>query len=66
MQQEPYLRITISLQARFLLARLNPSKTHARNASGLAQSGEIIVTEDAPFEEFYKHLCMLVVQTSQS
>ena len=51
------------LQARFLLARLNPSQTHAGTASGVAQSGEVIVTEDVSFEEVYIHQSMLVVQT---
>ena len=46
-------------QARFLLAKLNPSSTHS---SGFAQSGEIIFTDDVSLQVFLEHLSKLAVQ----
>ncbi|DBA70425.1 TPA: hypothetical protein ACH3X2_011834 [Trebouxia sp. C0005] len=47
-------------QARFLLAKLNPSATHQSN-QGL--TNEIIFTEDVSLNVFTQHLCRLAVQT---
>lgn len=50
-----------SSQARFLLAKLNPSVTH-KSTYGVAQGGDIIFTDDVSFEVFMEHLRKLVVQ----
>lgn len=47
-------------QARFLLAKLNPSATY--NSDGPAPGGDIIFTDDVSFEVFLDHLQRLVVQ----
>ena len=47
-------------QARFLLAKLNPSSTHS--SSGFGQSGEIIFTDDVSLQVFLEHLSKLAVQ----
>eukprot|EP00249_Psilotum_nudum_P023949 c29037_g1_i2 orf=226-2505(+) len=49
-------------QARFLLAKLNPSATYSSN-SGVAPGGEIIFTDDVSFQVFMEHLQKLAVQT---
>ena len=55
--------VKICLQARFLLARLNPSQTHEERAPASIRTGEIIVTEDIPFGEFYKYFSEAVVES---
>ncbi|PNX63481.1 transport protein SEC23-like, partial [Trifolium pratense] len=47
-------------QARFLLAKLNPSATYNTEAS--LPGGDIIFTDDVSFEVFLDHLQRLVVQ----
>ncbi|KAF7825945.1 protein transport protein SEC23 [Senna tora] len=47
-------------QARFLLAKLNPSATYNSEAS--VPGGDIIFTDDVSFEVFLDHLQRLVVQ----
>ncbi|KAK4397165.1 protein transport protein SEC23 [Sesamum angolense] len=47
-------------QARFLLAKLNPSATY--NSDGVAPGGDIIFTDDVSFEVFLDHLQRLAVQ----
>ncbi|MCO5577964.1 hypothetical protein L7F22_031801 [Adiantum nelumboides] len=51
-----------SSQARFLLAKLNPSVTHKSNYGGL-RGGDIIFTDDVSFEVFMEHLQKLAVQS---
>ncbi|KAG6544642.1 hypothetical protein Mapa_013947 [Marchantia paleacea] len=48
-------------QARFLLAKLNPSVTHNSNQYG---SGEVIFTDDVSLQVFVDHLQRLAVQGS--
>ncbi|KAK9095614.1 hypothetical protein Scep_027083 [Stephania cephalantha] len=50
-------------QARFLLARLNPSATYS-NGTPAGPGGDIIFTDDASFDVFLDHLQRLVVQQS--
>lgn len=50
-----------SSQARFLLARLNPSSTYAHQ-SGLG-AGEVINTDDVSLTVFTDHLKRLSVQS---
>ncbi|KAL3133000.1 hypothetical protein ABBQ38_006909 [Trebouxia sp. C0009 RCD-2024] len=47
-------------QARFLLAKLNPSATHQTD-QGVAS--EVIFTEDVSLQVFTQHLCRLAVQS---
>lgn len=47
-------------QARFLLAKLNPSATY--NSDGVAPGGDVIFTDDVSFEVFLDHLQRLAVQ----
>ncbi|KAL4325687.1 hypothetical protein GQ457_11G009970 [Hibiscus cannabinus] len=47
-------------QARFLLAKLNPSATY--NSDGPRPGGDIIFTDDVSFEVFLDHLQRLAVQ----
>ncbi|KAJ4950285.1 hypothetical protein NE237_027117 [Protea cynaroides] len=47
-------------QARFLLAKLNPSATY--NSSSAPPGGDIIFTDDVSFEVFLDHLQRLAVQ----
>ena len=47
-------------QARFLLAKLNPSSTY-QNASGM--SSEVIMTDDVSLNVFTDHLRKLAVQS---
>ncbi|CAJ2664760.1 unnamed protein product [Trifolium pratense] len=49
-----------NVQARFLLAKLNPSATYNTEAS--LPGGDIIFTDDVSFEVFLDHLQRLVVQ----
>ena len=54
-----------SAQARFLLAKLNPSSTY-NNAAGAAYSGaasEVIMTDDVSLAVFTDHLKKLAVQS---
>lgn len=44
-------------QARFLLAKLNPSATHNSNGSG----GDVIFTDDVSLSVFMEHLAKLSV-----
>lgn len=48
-------------QARFLLAKLNPSATYNSGAP-IAPGGDLIFTDDVSFEVFLDHLQRLVVQ----
>ena len=48
------------VQARFLLAKLNPSATY--NTETSHPGGDIIFTDDVSFEVFLDHLQRLVVQ----
>ncbi|KNA17655.1 hypothetical protein SOVF_077960 [Spinacia oleracea] len=48
-------------QARFLLAKLNPSATYNSGAS-MAPGGDLIFTDDVSFEVFLDHLQRLTVQ----
>ncbi|GMH18623.1 hypothetical protein Nepgr_020464 [Nepenthes gracilis] len=48
-------------QARFLLAKLNPSATY-NNASDLAAGSDVIFTDDVSLQVFFEHLQRLAVQ----
>ena len=48
-------------QARFLLAKLNPSVTHNSTQSG--QSSDFLFTDDVSLQVFMDHLKRLAVQT---
>lgn len=52
-------------QARFLLAKLNPSATHdsANSLSAANGASEIILTDDVSLSVFQEHLAKLAVQT---
>ena len=61
----PYLTHHImypSLQARFLLAKLNPSATY-NSAHDVAPGSDIIFTDDVSFQVFCEHLQRLAVQS---
>ena len=47
-------------QARFLLAKLNPSSTHNNQSS---MSAEVIMTDDVSLQVFTDHLKKLAVQS---
>ncbi|TYI36063.1 hypothetical protein ES332_A03G116700v1 [Gossypium tomentosum] len=49
-------------QARFLLAKLNPSATY-NNATDIAQGSDIIFTDDVSLQVFCEHLQRLAVQS---
>lgn len=49
------------MQARFLLAKLNPSRTHTDLSQGNAGTGDVIVTEDVSFDAFLHQLQKLAV-----
>ncbi|OWM84238.1 hypothetical protein CDL15_Pgr011623 [Punica granatum] len=49
-------------QARFLLAKLNPSATY-NNANELAAGSDIIFTDDVSLQVFFEHLQKLAVQS---
>lgn len=49
------------VQARFLLAKLNPSATYHSDAP-LVPGGDILFTDDVSFEVFLDHLQRLAVQ----
>ena len=48
------------MQARFLLAKLNPSATY--NSASSLPGGDILFTDDVSFEVFLDHLQRLAVQ----
>lgn len=48
------------MQARFLLAKLNPSATYNNEAP--IPGGDVIFTDDVSFEVFLDHLQRLAVQ----
>lgn len=54
------INIFDGLQARFLLAKLNPSATY--NSDGPLPGGDVIFTDDVSFEVFLDHLQRLAVQ----
>ncbi|KAL4289488.1 hypothetical protein GQ457_14G012190 [Hibiscus cannabinus] len=49
-------------QARFLLAKLNPSATY-NNSSDMAAGSDIIFTDDVSLQVFFEHLQRLAVQS---
>ena len=49
-------------QARFLLAKLNPSATY-NNANGMAAGSDVIFTDDVSLQVFFEHLQRLAVQS---
>lgn len=50
-------------QARFLLAKLNPSATY-NNAHEMAAGMDVIFTDDVNLQVFIEHLQRLAVQSS--
>lgn len=49
-------------QARFLLAKLNPSTTHTTGSyGGVAQTAQTIFTDDVSLQTFMDHLMKLAV-----
>ncbi|XP_060181362.1 protein transport protein SEC23 B-like [Lycium barbarum] len=50
-------------QARFLLAKLNPSATY-NNANDMAAGSDVIFTDDVSLQIFFEHLQRLAVQSS--
>lgn len=53
---------TYKLQARFLLAKLNPSATY-NNANEMSAGSDIIFTDDVSLQVFFEHLSKLAVQS---
>ena len=51
------------MQARFMLAKLNPSATHDSPATLTGTTGEIILTDDVSLAVFQQHLARLAVQS---
>ena len=49
-------------QARFLLAKLNPSATY-NNAHEMAAGSDVIFTDDVSLQVFFEHLQRLAVQS---
>ena len=49
-------------QARFLLAKLNPSATY-NNATDIAAGSDVIFTDDVSLQVFFEHLQRLAVQS---
>jgi len=49
-------------QARFLLAKLNPSVTH-NSAQNAGQGGDFLFTDDVSLQVFMDHLKRLAVQS---
>ena len=47
-------------QARFLLAKLNPSATHHQSMG----AGDVIFTDDVSLQVFVEHLAKVAVQSS--
>ena len=54
------MKLVSGLQARFLLAKLNPSSTY-NSASDVAPGGEVILTDDVSLQVFMEHLQRLAV-----
>ena len=54
------LYFSTRLQARFLLAKLNPSSTY-NSATDVAPGGEVILTDDVYLQVFMEHLQRLAV-----
>lgn len=52
-----------SYQARFLLAKLNPSATY-NNPNDMAAGSDVIFTDDVSLQIFFEHLQRLAVQSS--
>mmetsp|Transcript_41917 Transcript_41917/g.98450 ORF Transcript_41917/g.98450 Transcript_41917/m.98450 type:complete len:753 (+) Transcript_41917:58-2316(+) len=50
-------------QARFLLAKVNPSSTHSGQSGAFQGSSEVIQTDDVSFQTFMDHLQRLAVQS---
>jgi len=50
------------MQARFLLAKLNPSATY-NNANEMSTGSDVIFTDDVSLQVFFEHLQKLVVQS---
>ena len=50
-------------QARFLLAKLNPSVTHNSNINALSQGSDFLFTDDVSLQVFMDHLKKLAVQS---
>ena len=50
------------LQARFLLAKLNPSATY-NNANEMSAGSDVIFTDDVSLQVFFEHLQKLAVQS---
>jgi len=63
-----FIKLTLFLfschteQARFLLAKLNPSATY-NNANEMAAGSDIIFTDDVSLQVFFEHLQRLAVQS---
>ena len=51
-----------TMQARFLLAKLNPSATY-NNAHEMAAGSDVIFTDDVSLQVFFEHLQRLAVQS---
>ena len=51
-------------QARFLMARLNPSITHTSDSSGMGAGGAAVITDDVSYSVFMEHLIKLATQSS--
>lgn len=49
-----YFGVVMLMQARFLLAKLNPSVMHG--SDNRPPGGEVIITDDVGFQEFMDHL----------
>lgn len=49
-------------QARFLLAKLNPSATY-NNMNDMAVGSDVIFTDDVSLQVFFEHLQRLAVQS---
>ncbi|ORM40993.1 Protein transport protein SEC23 [Babesia sp. Xinjiang] len=50
-------------QARFLLAKVNPSQTHKSGFSDYSEDAQVVNTDDVSLKTFMEHLVMLVVQS---
>lgn len=50
------------MQARFLLAKLNPSATYS-NAHEMSAGSDVIFTDDVSLQVFFEHLQRLAVQS---
>lgn len=50
-------------QARFLLAKVNPSQTHKSSFGDYTENAQVVNTDDVSLKTFMEHLVMLVVQS---